>query len=139
MWPGGSRVFRIDATVRNPGAERYSQAATKAGAAAAAAAAEKRRRYGPGVDVLALEVHGRLGLEGRALVAQLAAEARSLGPLRLGRPVGLKERHLRVVIEAALLRAEADTILLSLGATAHRVLGWQLAQQGGTGAANSEG
>ena len=130
-WPGSARVFHIGVSVRSPHAARYREAAGTAAVAADTAAREKESRYGPSVDVLPFESYGRLGAPGVQLLAELASEAVLYGPLRLGRPVGLRPRQLRTALEAAVLRAHADKVLLSLGVAAGRLTAWTAPRAGG--------
>ena len=124
-WPGSARVFRIDVTVRSPHARRYEGAGERAAVAAEAATAEKEALYGDTVDVMPFESYGRLGPAGIALTAELAEEARQWGPLQLRVPVGLPVRALRVALEGAVVRAQADVTLLAAGALSDRALGWK--------------
>ena len=112
-WPGSCTSFLVDVTIRCPHASRYTHACTKAGVAAAAGTKDKLDRYGDSVLTLAFETYGRLGDSGRVALDVLLSEAglcahdrwasQCLGP------------RWRLTLERALLFAQADIVLLSLG------------------------
>ena len=117
-FPGELHQWRLDVTIRSPLALRSApagqQAADLAGAAARAGAGAKARRYGPSVVALSWEMFGRLHAESAEALEELARRAASGGgrePLRLA-------RAWRAAAERAMLYAEADGVLLSLGAEA---------------------
>ena len=112
-WPGGWRSFLLDVSVRSHFAGRYA-AATRAGAAAGTGKREKARRYGLEVLPVVFEANGRLGEAGCDALAALVAESRSFGKQRRGGRQGLVARRLRLRLEAAVLREEADAVLLAL-------------------------
>ena len=86
---------------------------------------EKAARYGPSVLSLCFESNGRLSSGGCSALAALAADARDHGRRRLGRPPGINVRTLRAELEATLLRALADDVLLALGSAAADSLQWR--------------
>ena len=67
---------------------------------------------------LCFESNGRLSTGGCAALAVIAADARDHGRRRLGREPGINVRALRTDLEATLLRALADDVLLALGSAA---------------------
>ena len=80
--------------------------------AADAGAADKRRRYGPEVWALNFETRGRLGADGIALLKHLASEASCWS-------VGVQKRLARMwraKLERALIHAQAEGLLLCMGA-----------------------
>ena len=126
-WPGAAAAHRVDVTVRCPWAERYLRlgSSERPGVAASTGDKEKLIRYGPSVLSLCFESNGQLSVGGCATLAALAADARDHGRRRLGRAPGINVRTLRVDLEAALLRALADDVLLSLGSAAADALQWR--------------
>ena len=90
-------------------------------AAPTAAADEKHKRYGPQVTPIAFSTYVRLGREGRNAMEALAAEARwnSDDPSNQRSQVA----KWRNTLEQSLLHAQADVLLLTLGAEG--CAGWQ--------------
>ena len=111
-WPGSCQSRLINVTVRCPHADRYHRTAERAGVPADAGEREKRRRYGAAVAAIALESYGRMGVASQAALESLAAEAAVHGQ---GSSLRLLPAW-RLAIERAVLWAQADVILLALGA-----------------------
>ena len=127
--PGMPEWHGIDVTVRYPGATRYYGAADHVGKAATKAEAEKVRRYGKGVLPLAYETGGRLGVGSMNSLRQLAAKAAAVDGGFLT-AAGLENRWRRR-IEAALLFAVADALLLAMGGEQASHLGTGRVRAGG--------
>ena len=115
-FPAGTEWFPVDVTVRYAGATRYVGAERTAGTAAKRGEQEKFKKYGAGVGPLAFEQGGRLGPAGKATLDRLAEAAVA------ARPGATTKRQLvlrwRRRLEAALLFAVGDSILLALGGSA---------------------
>ena len=126
-WPGSPAQLLLDVSVRSQHATRYGASASRPGAAAASGEGDKERRYGLNVLPLVFEAAGRLGVGSRASLEALLAESRAWGRPRRGGRQGLDGRRLRLHLEAAVLREEADAILLALGCRARAILGWAAA------------
>jgi hypothetical protein len=123
-WPGAGTAHWVDVSIRCAHASRYTTAQKRGGVAAAAGEVEKRRRYGDSVSPLIFETAGRLGRCGIAALAAMDRDARMYGRRKLGRLPGLNVRSVRVLLEAAIIRHDADATLLSLGAFGRIALGW---------------
>ena len=74
------------------------------------------------MDVLASEAHGRVGKQAEELLSQWAREAHRGGPEVQGIPTGLKVRRLRAAIDTSVARSYAEAVMLTLGATAGKLL-----------------
>ena len=123
-WPGSPARLLIDVSIRSHHATRYGASATRPGAVAASGEGDKARTYGPTVLPLVFEAAGRLGAGSRASLEALLAESRTWGRPRWCGRQGLDGRRLRLHLEAAVVREEADAALLALGCRARAVLGW---------------
>ena len=117
-WPGQCEQHCIDVTIRCPYGVRYERAGVAPGVASSTAEKEKKARYGPSVLPLAYETLGRLGLESQRALQQLAQQARCFASDAVGRGKRLVSAWRREQ-ERALLWAEADVVLVSLGAQDH--------------------
>ena len=118
-WPTSLHTTVVDITVRCPHASRYGGGVTAS--PTAAGEDEKHKRYGPQVTPVAFSTYGRLGREGRIAMEALAAEAR----WNSGDPSNQRSQvaKWRNTLEQSLLHAQADVLLLSLGAEG--CAGWQ--------------
>ena len=117
-WPGQCAQHCIDVTIRCPYGVRYERTGVAAGVASRTSEKEKKARYGPTVLPLAYETLGRLGLESQHALQQLAQQARCFASDAVGRGKRLVSAWRREQ-ERALLWAEADVVLVSLGAQDH--------------------
>ena len=131
-WPASGVEFLIDVTVRSPFARELTRPHLLPGEAALGGERDKLAHYGPAVVPFALEPFGRLGGRARQVLAALHKESAEYGKLRpgAGRPVALHLRAVRAELEAAVVRAAAQTALLALGASAVQALGWAAGQRG---------
>ena len=82
------------------------------------------QRYGNSVSPVVFEASGRMGRGGIAAITAMDRDARMYGKRRLGKSPGLNLRSLRVLLEAAVIRHDADAALLSLGSLGTVALGW---------------
>ena len=105
---------------RSPLAVRMPTAGARVGALAGVAARvgveDKTRRYGPSVTTMSWETFGRLHAESAEVLEELARRA-ACGS---GREPQRLARAWRAAAERAMLFAEADGVLLSLGSEAAR-------------------
>ena len=113
-WPGALTNTKIDVTVRSAFACRYKNTCTRPGVAADTAAGDKLRRYGPNVWTLNFETRGRLGDDGIALLKHLACKAMCWSPCGQRRLT----HFWRTRLERTLVHAQAEGLLLCIGATA---------------------
>ena len=131
-WPGGSRRFLIDVTVRSPFAAGLSNPHLVPGAAAREGEKDKVRHYGSTVLPFAIEQGGRAGVGALESILALHRESCEYGRLRpgCGRAAVLSVRRLRADMEAEVVRHVAQTALAALGGLALRALGWAAAAEG---------
>ena len=120
-WPGSCNAHLIDVTVRCLHADRYARTCHRAGVPASGGEREKLVRYGTAVTTIAMETYGRMGKASCAALERLASEAGTYGsgPGAAGRLVP----GWRLAIERAVLFAQADIVLLALGANALQFTG----------------
>ena len=130
-WPGGSRRFLLDITIRSPFAADLTNAHIVPGAAARAGERDKIGHYGPTVVPFAVEQGGRLGASAQQAVMMLHRESTEFGRMRPGggRAAVLNLRRLRADLEAEVVRHVAQTGLAALGGQALRALGWASAAE----------
>ena len=117
-WPGQCAQHCVDVAIRCPYGVRYERIGVAAGVASSTAEKEKKARYGQTVMPLAYETLRRLGLESQLALQQLAQQARCFASDVVGRGKRLVSAWRREQ-ERALLWAEADVVLRSLGAQDH--------------------
>ena len=118
-WPTSLHTTVVDVTVCCPHASRYGGGVTAS--PTEAGEDEKHKRYGSRVTPVAYSTYGRLGREGRNALEALAAEAR----WNTDDPSNQKNQvaKWRKTLEQSLLHAQADVLLLALGAEG--CTGWQ--------------
>ena len=123
-WPGAGTAHWLDVSIRCVHASRYTAAQRRGGVAAAAGETEQRRRYGNSVSPVVFEASGRMGRGGIAEITAMDHDARMYGKRKLGKSPGLNLGSLRVLLEAAVIRHDADAALLSPGSLGTVALGW---------------
>ena len=104
-WPSG----------RSPYGARHTQAEGASGAEARTGVRDKRTRYGKEVMPLSFETLGRRGVESQRTLEVLAQSSREFARHAVGQGRRLVGAW-RLELERALLWAEADVLLLAVGA-----------------------
>ena len=125
-WPGSTKRFLIDVTIRSPHASYVRRAHCVPGAAARRGETDKLSHYGNSVSPFSVEPGGRIGSMGLRLLASLHRESAEFGKLRpgTGRPQSLYLRAMRAEVETAIVSSAAQLNLLALGTLAVQALGW---------------
>ena len=119
--PGSPEQALVDVATRCPHAARDAHAAQCAGSTAGKAQFEKIAKYGDSVHVLTYETYGRLGEAGAQALEALAMHAAAVAQDRLAVPRLLQ--LWRGALERAVLFAQSDVFLLSLGANVNWLAG----------------
>ena len=125
-WPGGSRRYLLDVTIRSPFAAGLTTPHLLPGAASKEGEKDKTRHYGMVVLPFAMEPGGRLGSAALQALTALHRESAEFGRLRPGtsRAGALAIGRLRADLEAEVARHAAQTTLAALGGMSLRALGW---------------
>ena len=107
----------MDVIIYSPHTPGISAAAARQPAVAIRRAEhQKLTRYGPSVLTVAYEYGGRLGPAVLDAICDLTRCSRWYGKPRLALPSGTTSRHIRRMLDGALLRWTADALLVALGA-----------------------